>query len=65
MLQFSPQHKITYWLRTCIPEETEEMATHVDECILKAVEAATSVEFDMDEAALERLRLPARMKGGG
>ena len=41
------------------------MATRVDDCILEAVEAATGVEFDMDEATLERLRLPARMKGGG
>ncbi len=34
-------------------------------CILEAVEAATWVDFDMDMAAMERLRLPARMKGGG
>ena len=30
MMQFSLQHRITYWLRTCIPEETREMAEHVD-----------------------------------
>ena len=26
LLQYSLQHMITYWLRTCTPEETEEMA---------------------------------------
>ena len=42
------------------------MAEHVDnKCIMEAVEAATRVEFDMDKTATERLRLPARMKGGG
>ena len=41
------------------------MAERVDDCILEAVEAATGVDFEMDRAALERLRLPARMKGGG
>ena len=41
------------------------MAEHVDKCIMEAVEAATGVEFDMDRTATERLRLPARMKGGG
>jgi hypothetical protein len=65
MLQFSLQHRITYWLRTCTPEETEEMAKHVDWCIMEAVQAATRVDSDMKSAAMERLRLPARMKGGG
>jgi hypothetical protein len=41
------------------------MAEHVDWCILEAVQAATAVDFDMEAAAIERLRLPARMKGGG
>ncbi len=41
------------------------MAEHVDKCIMEAVEAATRVEFDMDRTAMERLRLPVRMKGGG
>jgi len=41
------------------------MAKHVDECFLEAVEAAAGVDFDMDMAAKDRLRLPARMKGGG
>jgi len=65
MMQFSLQHKITYWLRTCTPEETEEMAKCVDDCILEAVEAATGMDFDLDKATLERLRLPARIKGRG
>jgi hypothetical protein len=30
MLQFSLQHRITFWLRTCTPTETTEMARHVD-----------------------------------
>jgi len=35
MLQFSLQHRITYWLRTCTPSETIEMARHVDCCIME------------------------------
>ena len=41
MHQFSLQHRITYWLRTCTQEETEEMAEHVAMCVMEAVEAAT------------------------
>ncbi len=65
MLQFSLQHRVTYWLRTCTPEETEEMAATVDCCIMEAVQVATGVNFDTTDMARERLRLPARMKGGG
>jgi hypothetical protein len=65
MMQFSLHHRITYWLRTCTPEETEEMAEYVDWCILEGVQAAIGVDFDMEAAAIERLSLPAMMKGGG
>ena len=65
MLQYSLQHKATYWLRTCTPAETEEMAYLVDGCISEAVEATTGIDFDQEEMAEERSRLPARMKGGG
>ena len=65
MMQFSLQHRVTYSLRTCTPEETEEMAAHVDCCIIEALQAATGVDFDTEDAARGRLRLPARMKGGG
>ncbi len=65
MLQFSMQHRITYWLRTCTPEETEQMAEYVDSCMMEAVQAATGVDFDNEETARVRLRIPARMKGGG
>ena len=41
MLQYSLQHRVTYWLRTCTPEETERMAELVDACIVEAVQAAT------------------------
>ena len=41
------------------------MARHVDCCIMEAVQAATRVDFDTEVMAKERLRLPARMKGGG
>ena len=40
------------------------MAAHVDCCIMEAVHAATGVDFDTEEAARERLKLQARMKGG-
>jgi hypothetical protein len=41
------------------------MAHLVDACILKAVEAAKGIDFEDEEMAEERLRLPARMNGGG
>ena len=41
------------------------MARHVDCCIMEAVQAATWVNFEAELMAKERLRLPARMKGGG
>jgi hypothetical protein len=65
MLQFSLQYSVTYWLRTCKPEETEEMAAHVVCCIMDAVHVAAKVDFDTEETASEKLRLLARMKGGG
>jgi hypothetical protein len=65
MLQFSLQHRATYWLRICTQEETEEMAKTVRLCIMEAVQAATGVNFETKKMAKERLRLPARMKGGG
>jgi hypothetical protein len=65
MLQYSLQHRVAYWLKICTPAETEEMAYLVDTCISEAVEAATSIDFDQEEMAEERLRLPARIKGGG
>jgi hypothetical protein len=65
MLQLSMHHKITYWLRTCTSEETDEMAEHVDCCIMEAIHAATGVDSGLESATKERLRLPARMKGRG
>ena len=41
------------------------MAGHVDCCIMEVVYAATGVDFDTEVMAKERMRLPARMKGGG
>jgi len=32
---------------------------------MEAVHASTGVDFDLESATRERLRLPARMKGGG
>ncbi len=52
-------------MRTCTPEETEEMVKTVDLCIMEAVHAATGLNFEIENMAKERLRLPARMKGGG
>ena len=65
MLQFSLQHRVTYWLRTCTPKEKEEMARTVDLCMMEAVQADTGVCLETKNMAKERLRLPARMKGGG
>ena len=41
------------------------MTLLVDACISEAVEAATGIDFDQEEMTEEKLRLPARMKGGG
>jgi hypothetical protein len=41
------------------------MAHLVDACISEAVEAATGIDFEQEEMVEERLRLSARMKGGG
>jgi len=32
---------------------------------MEAMQAATGVDFDSEDAARERLKIPARMKGGG
>ena len=41
ILQFSVHHRVTYWLRTCTPEETKEMAAHVNCCIMEAIQVTT------------------------
>jgi hypothetical protein len=51
MKPFSLHHMITCWLLTCTPEETEEMAEHVVWWIMKAVQAATGVDFYPEAAA--------------
>jgi hypothetical protein len=65
MLPFSLQYRVTYWLRTCTPQETEEVTATVDCCIMEAVQVVTGVNFDTKDMPKERLRLPERMKGGG
>ena len=50
---------------TCTPTETAEIARHVDCCIIETFQTATGVNFETEMMARERLRLPARMKGGG
>ena len=41
------------------------MAGRVVCCIMEAIQATPGVEFDTEVMAKERLRLQARMKGGG
>ena len=41
------------------------MADQMVCCIMEAVQAATGMDFDGEEAARERLKIPERMKGGG
>ena len=61
LLQYSLHHKITYWLRTCTSEETEEMSELVDAAILEVVHAATGIRFDAEQVAKNRFQLPARL----
>ena len=56
---------ITYWLRTCTPKEKEAMAELVDIVILEVIHAATRTIGNAEQVAKDRLRLPARLKGGG
>jgi len=65
MLQYSLQHRVTYWLRTCTHDETEEMAELVDAAIIEAVHVATGIDLNADDVAKDKLRLSARLKGGG
>jgi hypothetical protein len=65
MLQLSLHHRVTYWLRTCTPEETEEMARMVDGAIMEGAQAATIIYFEQTDAAKDKSRVPARIKGGG
>ncbi len=46
---------VTYWLMTCTPDETEEMTELVDAAILEVVHAATVIDFDAEEMAMDRL----------
>ena len=41
------------------------MSELVDVAILEAIHATTGFEFDAEIVAKDRLRLPARLKGGG
>ena len=41
------------------------MARTVDHCITEAVQVATGVKFETEDLARARLRMLARMKGGG
>jgi len=65
ILQYSLQHMVTYWLRTCTPSETEEMDEIVDAAIIEAVYAVMGIDFNADDVAKYRLRLPSRLKGRG
>jgi hypothetical protein len=60
-LQYSLQHIITYWLRTCTLEEMEEMSEIMDAAILKFIHAATRIRFDAEQVAKDKLRLPTRL----
>ena len=65
MLQYSLQHRIAYWMRTCTPEDTEEMVDLVDAAVLEVCHAATDIRFNDEPVAKDRLRLSARLKGRG
>jgi uncharacterized protein YeaO (DUF488 family) len=56
LLHYSMQHRVTYWLRTCAPEETKDMAELVDAAIMEAVHAASGIDFDAGAVARDRLR---------
>jgi hypothetical protein len=65
MLQYSLQHRVTYWLQTSTPEGIKEMAELVQGALLEAAKRTTWVGFGSEALARQRLYIPARLKGGG
>ena len=61
MLHYSLQQRVTYWLRTCPPDETKKMAEIMDAAI---IDAAIGIDVNADDVAKMILRLPARLKRG-
>ena len=56
---------ITYWLRTCTPTETKEMAKMVEGALLEVAEQTTEIDFGTEELARERPSIPTMLKGRG
>jgi len=54
-----------YWARHCYPWDFRSHAAHFDEAILEVVELSLGSDALADPLLLRRLRLPARMYGGG
>ena len=54
-----------HWVRHCYPEDVLGAARHVDAAVLRVVRACLGEAVVADPIAAARLRLPARMYGGG
>ena len=54
-----------YWLQHCYPHETRDAARRVDTALLQTVALCISDGAVQDPLTLRRLRMPARMYGGG
>jgi len=57
--------KFQYWLQHCYPADVHEHAARIDQSILATVGTSIHTSVIEDAIALQRLRLPARMYGGG
>ena len=58
-------HKFDHWAQHCYPEDVRAAARHVDAALLDTVRACIGPCVEQDALAVRRLRLPARMFGGG
>ena len=54
-----------HWVRHCLPEDVLEAACQVDSAVLRVARACHGDAVTTDPYAAARLRLPARMYGGG
>jgi hypothetical protein len=64
-LFYSLSHKFDFWLRNSYPSAVQEAAEMVDAGLRAVAEAALQNGLEDGSRALRRLRLPARMQGGG
>ena len=64
-LYYSSSHQWDYWATHALPRDSLPHSADVDVALLVAATSATGVDFTGNEIERRRLRLPARLRGGG